>query len=73
MAILALAPNGEGIDSSALRIEDTVYVLKVVHHSALVLQAELTVIVDMQRAATGGWASSGTGRGSSHEYDPDCC
>ena len=26
----------------------------------------------VERAATGGWASSGTGRGCSHEYDPDC-
>ena len=26
----------------------------------------------VERAATGGWAGSGTGRGCSHEYDPDC-
>ena len=27
----------------------------------------------VERAATGGWASSGTGRGCSHEYDPGLC
>ena len=26
----------------------------------------------VERAATGGWASTGTGRGCSHEYGPDC-
>ena len=34
--------------------------------------AELGVARCVERAATGGWASSGTGRGCSHEYDPDC-